>query len=590
MAIQYKHPSSDVSNAGSWTYSAGSTLYGCVDEESYSDTDYILTPKSASSAVCVLGLESATDPGYHTGHVLQIRAKSTSTSGGSVTFELMQSSTSICSSSTGTLGTSFADYTYNLTETEAGNITNYGTLSVRLTGSAGSNKYTWVGWVQLTVPDTNITLTVNSDAFTEACDNVTLTQTHILAMAAAALEHAATTPTLVELRTLADVAACAHASESSSPTLVHHLTLAGVAACDVASESSTPTLVELRTLAVDAASLESASENVVFPEVTDTELVVADADHALASDVPHLSSVALFEFLTADNIDLAQQYIVQTDSATIALASDTPTLVELRTLAVDSADIALASENVTLSAAAALAVASADLSSAAENIALTQAHTLAMASCAVTLASDNIGLGVEGALSVSSCDVALAASTPSLVQQHTLAVASDAVELAATSPTLVELRTLAPASCALSHAATSPTIAVTHNLAVNSAEITSAAGNIDLTQAHVLAVMDAALAVTSGNVTLSTPTLKTLTMSNAAFAFDAQLIHMLDATAAALHPFYVEPRRLYQDAEPRQYYQEVEGRAFYQDAEPRPYMQQVAPRAYAQDVEPRVRP
>lgn len=143
-------PDADVNNDGAWTTEP---LFNKVDEASADDGDYIVSAKSASGTVCKLGFpNTVTDPTYHTGHKLRIRAKSTGT--GTIKFELMQGTTVIHDSGNQTLDTAFGEFNFTCTEAEAANITNYANLSIRITAVAtGTNKYQWVSWVRLEITD-----------------------------------------------------------------------------------------------------------------------------------------------------------------------------------------------------------------------------------------------------------------------------------------------------------------------------------------------------------------------------------------------------------------------------------------------------
>lgn len=222
-------------------------------------------------------------------------------------------------------------------------------------------------------PSTNVQLTMSSAAHALTCDNITLTQAHTLAMQAAAFTEESSTPTLVELRTLTNVAACAFDHASTTPTLVELRTLA-VQSDAFEHVASTPTLNELRTLATNSADL------------------------ALASDAPTLNELRT----------------LAVDAATHASESSIPTLNELRTLAVDAATHALEASSPTLSSSGAVAADSAALALACENVTLTQLHVLAMNEAAHALTSD----------------------TPTLNELRTLAMSAAVHELAASSPVL----------------------------------------------------------------------------------------------------------------------------------------------------------
>ena len=148
---QYAYPTSDIENPGAWTTEP---LYQKIDEEPYDDGDYLISPKSASGKSFTEGLSGLTDPGVHTGHTLRIRARASAVSG-TIKFELLQGTTVIKDSGDIALGTAvFEEHFFTLSEGEATNITDYTALRVRITAVAtANNKYQWVSWARLEVPD-----------------------------------------------------------------------------------------------------------------------------------------------------------------------------------------------------------------------------------------------------------------------------------------------------------------------------------------------------------------------------------------------------------------------------------------------------
>lgn len=148
---QYARPDSDVTVSG-WTASAGSTLYECIDEASYSDTDYI--SRIRADDTCEVGLSNVTDPVSASGHVLRVRnAKSGSGSLGTCSALLMQGGTTI---GTWTL-TANATTTdaFTLSASEANAISDYTDLRVRVTVDWVSGIITGlqVTWIEFEVPD-----------------------------------------------------------------------------------------------------------------------------------------------------------------------------------------------------------------------------------------------------------------------------------------------------------------------------------------------------------------------------------------------------------------------------------------------------
>ncbi len=147
---QYASPASDIENPGAWTTEP---LWDKIDEEPYDDGDYVISPKSASAGEAfTVGLSPVTDPGVHTDHTLRIRAQVSGVSG-TFKFELLQGEVVIKDSGDIALPLTFQESFFTLLEAEAESITDYTTLSVRITAVAtAKNKFQWVSWVRFEVP------------------------------------------------------------------------------------------------------------------------------------------------------------------------------------------------------------------------------------------------------------------------------------------------------------------------------------------------------------------------------------------------------------------------------------------------------
>jgi len=123
-------PSADTSNSG-WTASTGSTLYTTIDESVADDGDYIST---ASTGTYKTKLQSASDPGSNLYHKVKVRARKSS---GTLTIQLVQgdpTETTIASTAIAA-SASFAEYSLSVAEAEAANITDYGSLYVKVIAS-----------------------------------------------------------------------------------------------------------------------------------------------------------------------------------------------------------------------------------------------------------------------------------------------------------------------------------------------------------------------------------------------------------------------------------------------------------------------
>lgn len=119
-------PAFDITD-GAWTPSSGADLYVMLDEETASDTDYILT---AASSTCQIGLSAVTDPATSSGHVLMYRAQSST--GNTLVARLKQGTTTIASATHTNVPATWTDYMLTLTAGECDAITDYADLRIEL--------------------------------------------------------------------------------------------------------------------------------------------------------------------------------------------------------------------------------------------------------------------------------------------------------------------------------------------------------------------------------------------------------------------------------------------------------------------------
>ena len=143
---QYARPDSDVSD-GSWVNQAGSNtnLYQSIDEaDGENDSDYVIsTDSSSSSDTMEVGLSDISDPQSSSSHIVRYRAKGSDPSGfygiPSLTVSLRQGSTQIATATNSSLTTSFADYNFTLSSSEANAITDYSDLRLRFVRASGGS-------------------------------------------------------------------------------------------------------------------------------------------------------------------------------------------------------------------------------------------------------------------------------------------------------------------------------------------------------------------------------------------------------------------------------------------------------------------
>ena len=128
MTAQKLAPVSDVSD-GAWLPSTGADLYATLDEDLYSDTDYIY---ATSATTCTLALASGSDPASSTGHILRYRLLAGS---GSISVVLKQGTSTIASWGPHSLTGSAQDFAQTLTGGQADSITDYSALRVEFTSA-----------------------------------------------------------------------------------------------------------------------------------------------------------------------------------------------------------------------------------------------------------------------------------------------------------------------------------------------------------------------------------------------------------------------------------------------------------------------
>ena len=149
---QFGYPTSDIT-AGNWTNVGGPTThYECLDEVSYSDSDYCQL-NNYSSDTFEVRLNTLTDPVSSSNHVVHLRVQKVGTGTINLTCYLVQNTTVLVTQSL-TLTTSWADVSFTLTGAQADSITDYTNLRLRFTGTAGSStRYVRVSWANLEVPN-----------------------------------------------------------------------------------------------------------------------------------------------------------------------------------------------------------------------------------------------------------------------------------------------------------------------------------------------------------------------------------------------------------------------------------------------------
>jgi hypothetical protein len=141
---QFMRPSADI-NTG-WAKSTGGSRYGCIDEASYSDSDYI-RGSADSYQECRLSTPAST-PADGT-CTLRYRAMKSSTNITSFAMEVRQGATVIASLTT-IPGSSMTAYTKTFS---ASSVTDWSDVRVRFTIDLTGFCSVDVSWVELEIPD-----------------------------------------------------------------------------------------------------------------------------------------------------------------------------------------------------------------------------------------------------------------------------------------------------------------------------------------------------------------------------------------------------------------------------------------------------
>jgi len=157
---QYGRPNSVVT-VSTWYESAGSSqtnIYTAIDETTRSDTDYIYsTPDGTTTTACKIGLSSLNEPSVNTGHILRytyLRSKTNKDI--TMVARLIDSTYGTIAIWTHTNpGDTFSLAEQTLTETQAGNISNYTTLAIEfeVTVAAIGGGNIQVSWAEFQIPD-----------------------------------------------------------------------------------------------------------------------------------------------------------------------------------------------------------------------------------------------------------------------------------------------------------------------------------------------------------------------------------------------------------------------------------------------------
>jgi hypothetical protein len=152
LAQQFARPDGTVAPGGTWTSVGAPTLHEAVDESTANDdVDYMNATVNTTDE---LTLQSLTDPGVGTGHVIRYRMQSFG--GGAkerVEIQLYQGTTLIASTGTNHSRGGYSTFSYTLLNPEADAITDYGDLRFRVVSSSvEAGESVRMTWAELEVP------------------------------------------------------------------------------------------------------------------------------------------------------------------------------------------------------------------------------------------------------------------------------------------------------------------------------------------------------------------------------------------------------------------------------------------------------
>jgi hypothetical protein len=321
---QFGRPTSTVTT-GSWAATGGpASLWDCLNESSFSDSDYIRS-SGASASACEVAISSLTAPTDKTNHIIRIRMRAAGSGGAeNLQVALYQGATLIAQSGNlSNRSASFAERTFTLTSTQAGNITDYSNLRIRLIPSHANGETIDVSWAEFETPD-------------------------------ASTQH---TSSPSDTLTLADAA-----TKSTTKARTDTLTLADAIAKDVAKVASDSlTLTDQISKALTKALADAVSFNdnssrqiVITLELSDgvtfTEAVVKAVSKEVADSISMIDGVSKEARITpADLVSFTDA----TSKSTSKSLADAVTLQESRTkeVSITRADVIDYSDEVTKSLA-----------------------------------------------------------------------------------------------------------------------------------------------------------------------------------------------------------------------------------------------
>jgi hypothetical protein len=151
-----------VVSSGTWVAVPSGTLATTIDEVSADDADYNESVSNPISDTFEVSLSNVAAPPVNTGHAMHYRYGKSAASGKRIDFlvSLRQGASTVIAQQTHTdVGSGFTSGILTLTEAEAGNITDYSDLRIRIIATSvggGAGRTGRISWAQLQVPDSPI--------------------------------------------------------------------------------------------------------------------------------------------------------------------------------------------------------------------------------------------------------------------------------------------------------------------------------------------------------------------------------------------------------------------------------------------------
>jgi hypothetical protein len=237
-------------------------------------------------------------------------------------------------------------------------------------------------------------------------------------------------------------------------------------------------------------------------------LTVSDPNHSQIVDSPVLTQVHNLsvsdcaEDLISDEVAIFTPIVA--DDASHVFTSESPALIENKTLAVQTSTQDLTSDSPVLFQAHTLSVQDAEEINSVDSLLLVQRHRL-------TVQDVSHGHSVEGDLILTQVHVptvqdgihVFSSDSPALTQTHTLAVQDGLNDQTTDAILLNQKHRLSVQDGASGSSSDSPTLTQSQVIVVQDGTHSHLAENPDLTQAHVLSVSDTGHSLSSDNVTVT---------------------------------------------------------------------------------------